>query len=152
MGFEKFNPLAEDQKKKTKSRLVSDAELIKGGAEIRDDGVPGLTEEQIKKAKQEMEGEKGYYLEQAEVNGINIQVYWDEDFKNYTIYFPQIKTGEEASEKGVSDQVIKIDEDRKTAQKVFEFARQTAQAEEDVYELYKKVEEFIRDLTNPEEE
>ncbi len=48
---------AEAEKENTKSRILSDAELIRGGAEIRDDGSLGVTEEQRKEVKKDMEKE-----------------------------------------------------------------------------------------------
>ena len=152
MGFETFKPLTEEEKEKTKSRMVSDADLVKGGAEIRDDGSLEVTNDQIRNAKQEMESEQGHYLEKASINGVDFSVGWDNGYRDYTIYFPQIEFGENAYEQGVSDQVLRISENREIAKKVFDFVNQEAQRESDVYKLYKKTEDFIYNLLEEDEE
>lgn len=152
MGFETFKPLTGEEKEKTKSRIISDANLIEGGAEIRDDGSIEVTKNQIKDAKQEMESEQGHYLEQASVNGIDFSVGWDNGYRDYTIYFPQIEIGEKAYEQNVPDQVIRISKNREKAKKVFDFIKQEAQQEGDVYKLYKKAENFIHNLWEDDEE
>lgn len=86
------------------------------------------------------------YLEETTINGKVISVGWDEGYNDYTIYFPQINIGDEAREKGVYDQVIRISQNPKIAKEVFDFASKLAQTESDIYIIYKKVEEFSRDL------
>lgn len=54
---EKFE-LAPEQRKETASRVLSDAELIKGGTKISKEGVLEPTEKQIEKARVEMEKER----------------------------------------------------------------------------------------------
>ncbi len=61
MGFESFKPLTNEQKEETKSRVLSDAELINNGAEISDRGTIQPTHEDKEKAREEME--KGYIKE-----------------------------------------------------------------------------------------
>ena len=87
------------------------------------------------------------YHEETTVNGVEIIVDWyDDSSKDYEIYFPQIEFGEAASEKGVSDQVIMVSRRPEVAKQVFDYAAKLAQTESDVYEIYKKVKEFARDL------
>lgn len=150
MGIETFKPLTEDEKEKTKSRIKSDADLIKGGAEIRDDGSLKAKGHQIRDAKIEMDSEKGHYFEKATVNDIDFSVAWDDGYRDYTIFFPQIELDENAYGQNIFDQVLRINEDRETAKKVFDFVNQEAQQENDVYELYKKTENFIHGLKEDE--
>ena len=79
------------------------------------------------------------YKAKETVNGVTISVAWDEGYENYTIYFPQII----ALRNGVNDQVIRIDNDPKHAEEVFDYASKLALSIKDVYELYKKVRAFI---------
>jgi len=90
------------------------------------------------------------YLEKATVNGTEISVGWDDGYRDYTIYFPQIKFGEEAEKRGVYDQVIRISERLEAAKDVFNYAVARAKLTNDVLEIYKKVESFSRNL--PQEE
>lgn len=92
------------------------------------------------------------YHEQVTVNGIEISVGLDAEYDDYTIYFPQIELGDDASEKGVDDQVIRLSQRPEVAKQVFEYASQLAQTEPDVYALYKKVEAFAQDLPYDKEE
>ncbi len=87
------------------------------------------------------------YHEETTVNGIEIVVAWyDDSSKDYEIYFPQIEISETADEKGVHDQIIRVSQKPEVAKQVFDYAVRLAQTESDVYEIYKKVEEFARDL------
>jgi type III secretory pathway component EscV len=79
------------------------------------------------------------------VNGIKIQVRWTLE-EEYDIYFPQIKMGDLHEIEGVSDQVLRLDDNPDTAKKVFDEACRLAQTESNVYELYKKIDSFIRTL------
>ncbi len=90
------------------------------------------------------------YSDRTEVNGIEMNVGWSEDYHDYTIYFPQIKLDDETRDKGVSDQVIRIGETPDLAQRVFEYASQLAETESDVNELYKKVLNFSREQEDEE--
>ncbi len=69
MALETFKPLTTEEKEKAKSRIISDAELVKGGAEIRDDGSLEVTKEQIQEAKEEMEKDKIAKIQQ-DIQGI----------------------------------------------------------------------------------
>ncbi len=95
------------------------------------------------KFKKETELDKGYY-EQTTVNGVEISVGWDKGYDNFTIYFPQIKLG---VKEGVTDQVIIIAEQSEAAKQVFDYAVQLAEKETDVYEIYKKVDAFVKNLS-----
>lgn len=48
--------------------------------------------------------------------------------------------------------MIRISENREKAKKVFDFIKQEAQQEGDVYKLYKKAENFIHNLWEDDEE
>lgn len=96
--------------------------------------------------------EKELFHNKETVNGIEISVAWSDMDKDYTIYFPQIEFGEAASEKGVHDQIIRIGRRPEAAKQVFEYAANLAQTESDVYALYRKVEDFIRNLPIAEQE
>lgn len=76
------------------------------------------------------------------INGIEISVGWDDGHRKYVMYFPQVAFTE-GEERGVYDQIIKISEDAEEAKKVFEYAEEQAAREKDVYNVYKKVEEYI---------
>lgn len=84
------------------------------------------------------------YRERSIVNGIVISVAFDTMYEDYTIYFPQIRMGgTEAREKGVSDQVIRISANPEIAKKVYDKAVELASATHNVYDLYKKVDDFM---------
>ncbi len=90
------------------------------------------------------------YFEKETINGIEIEVGWDNGYGDYTIYLPQIEIiGGEAEKRGISDQVLRISENPELAKKVFEFAKGAATQEKDAYDLYNRVEKFIKSL--PEE-
>ena len=81
------------------------------------------------------------------VNGIEISVGWNDGYRGYTIYFPDIVIGDEGREKGVADQVIRIDTNPETAALVADYARKIAKGEPDVYKVYKRVETFTREVS-----
>jgi len=97
------------------------------------------------KAKQEQGPDKSYH-ESTTVNGVEISIGWDNGYNDYTIYLPQIRLGEEASEKGVYDQIIRLTRHPKIAKQVFDYAVARAQLTSDLHEIYKKVEEYSSDL------
>jgi len=93
------------------------------------------------------------YTERADVNGIEMSIKFINQYPgtgsqegDYEMYFPQIKAGDEARERGVSDSVIRISEDPEIAKKVFAYATEAAKFDGDVYSLYKKVRAFAREL------
>ncbi len=92
--------------------------------------------------KGEEEAQK--YHEKTNVNGTEISVGWDGAYDNFTIYFPQIEPG---AEKGVPDQVIIISEKPGVAKQVFKYASEVAAEETNVYEIYRKVDVFVRKLS-----
>lgn len=136
---------------------MSDANLIKGEAGIGDDGNLEATEKQKRKARDEMDWEKGnYYKDEAEVNGITIVIApeFSPVHHRYLIDFPQIKLGEETEEKyDIHDSYVKLGtEDQDTAKKVFDYAKEQAQKVSNVYELFRKVEDYTQDLPEDEKE
>lgn len=91
--------------------------------------------------------EKELYHNKETVNGIEISVAWSDMDKDYTIYFPQIDLAGAVSEKTrVYDQIIRIGRQPEAAKQIFEYAANLAQTEPDVYTVYRKVEDFIRNL------
>ena len=86
-----------------------------------------------------------YYYKKATVNGIEIIVGWDKRYGDYTIFFPQIEFSDASSERGVSDQVIRISEKEETANMVFELAVSLVNKFDgrDVYDLYNIVFEYL---------
>ena len=101
-------------------------------------------------AKQERGPDKSYH-EATTVNGVEISVGWDNGYDDYTIYFSQIQLGEESSKKGVYDQVIRLTRRPEVAKQVFDYAVARAQLTSDLHEIFKKVEEYSRDLPYDEE-
>jgi hypothetical protein len=82
------------------------------------------------------------YDEEAIINGVKISTYWDYGYNDYVIRFPQIDLRGVAQKRGVNDQVIRISQKPEEAKQVFDHASKLAQSEKDIYELYKKVENF----------
>ena len=97
------------------------------------------------------EQESKKYREATTVNGVEISVGWDNGYDDYTIHFPQIQLGEESSEKGVYDQVIRLTRRPEVAKQVFDYAVARAQLTSDLHEIFKKVEEYAGDLPYDEE-
>jgi hypothetical protein len=97
------------------------------------------------------EQEPKKYHEATTVNGVDISVGWDNGYNDYTIYFPQIQIDEESSEKGVYDQVIRLTRRPEVAKQVFDYAVVQAKLTSDLHEIFKKVEEYSRDLPYDEE-
>jgi hypothetical protein len=100
----------------------------------------------IKENKENKEEQEEYYFDKTHINGIDFQVGWDNNYKDYTIYFPQIIIGDDARDRGVEDSIIRISENAKTAKLVFEYVKLLAEQEDDIFELYKKIEKLIEDL------
>ncbi len=93
------------------------------------------------------EKERKNFLAKETVNGVEISVGWDRSYDDYTIYLPQIETGsEEAEEKDVSDQVIRMTRLPDAAKLVFDYACLMAKKEPNPYNLYKKLKEFGKTL------
>ena len=118
-------------------------------SESREQGYK-LAESKHQKTQTKENGSDKSYREEKIINGIEIKVRWYDVPANYEIYFPQIKTGDDASQKGVFDQTIRLSEKREVAEKVFEYASKLAESESDVYEIYKKVENFSMGLESKE--
>ena len=79
------------------------------------------------------------------MNGIVISIGWDRGYEDYAIYFPQIELAT-GREKNVCDQLIRLSTLPEIAKVVFDYAVKHASECSDVYELYKKVEEWKKDL------
>jgi len=94
----------------------------------------------------ETQEKKEKYQEEKEINGIKIIVVYDTRYGNYVLKFPQIELGEEAIDKGVFDQIIRIDENPDNAKKIFDLAVKEAENGSDVYKLFKKSEAFAGEL------
>src|SRR3989344_3526116 len=100
MGQEGGSFLSNEEMENTESRMLSDAELIKGGAKIKEDGRLEVTKSQVGTAefdhkKEIMESLRGENYEDAtEVFGRPMRVRWDEDYNEYTLYFDGISIGD----------------------------------------------------------
>jgi len=97
--------------------------------------------DEMEKPKNE---EEKFHAEET-INGHEIRC----DFANltgsmeYEMCFPQIdQSSEKASEMHVADQIIKISDEEEEAKFVFSMAKKWAEEEDDVYELYKRVEKL----------
>ncbi|MDO8529823.1 MAG: hypothetical protein Q7S10_00205 [bacterium] len=93
------------------------------------------------------------YREITTVNGVDIAVYWanshlDEENDGYEIQFPQIDLSPKGRREGFPDQVMLIGKGRSRAERVFRYATQLAIGEPDVYNVYRKVFEFIDQIKN----
>lgn len=101
-------------------------------------------------AIKEKDPDKSYH-EAATVNGVEISVGWDNGYRDYTIYFPQIQLDKETAKKGIYDQVIRITRQPKIAKQVFDYAVARARLTSNPHEIFKKVEEYSRSLEYDEE-
>ncbi|HRZ95003.1 MAG TPA: hypothetical protein P5262_00320 [Candidatus Moranbacteria bacterium] len=115
---------------------------------------------QIERAKEEMHGEMnsketGHYYKNEKINGIHFIVRWDEGYRQYTVYFPDIKTYQRMVDRyGITDQTIRISNDPKKAEKVFDYIEKEVKNVRyaDPYSLYKEVDEFIQNLDDEKNE
>lgn len=99
------------------------------------------------------ESETIKYQEKASVNGKDIGIHWDSGYEEYVVYFPQVKFGDETSDKyQIYDNVILIGTDTVVAQQIFAEAIKLAETEPDVYGLYKGVERFAAAHVSAKEE
>ena len=152
-----FKASEDDTAEKEKTRTLSDAEVKGKTAEHKVNEGAKRAMDILKKArrsfdmideeiriKSEAKLTKDF-REQAVVNGIEINIHWDEGYNDFVIYFPQIEgLSEEAEKQRVPDQVIRSSRRPEDAEQVFDYAKQLAETEKDVYKLYKKVEDYIR--------
>jgi hypothetical protein len=83
----------------------------------------------------------------GEVNGILYSIRWDEGYKDYTIYFPQIEFTEEYFNQGIYDQVIRISPNKNHTYRVHEKFLELARQTRNLKTLYKQMERFIRSIT-----
>ncbi|MBI4249989.1 hypothetical protein HY622_00145 [Candidatus Uhrbacteria bacterium] len=86
------------------------------------------------------------YHDRAVVNGVEIEVRWDDTNNDYLIHFPQIDIGDENRQRGIYDNVIRMNQDPNSAKEVFEFAKEVAERFSDVYEVYPRAEGYIKSL------
>lgn len=86
------------------------------------------------------------YSDKTKANGIEMSVAWDDEFGDYTIYFPQIRLNNEATSKGIYDQIIRVSENPDSAKKVFNFAIMQAFQGKPLNDLYKAVLNYSRSL------
>jgi hypothetical protein len=93
------------------------------------------------------------YEEQTNVNGIDIDVHWDNGYRDFVIYFPQIDLSHAwEKEKNVSDQVLRLTRKPEVAKQVFDFAVKKAGEVKNVYDLFREVNKFSRDLPDDDED
>lgn len=92
------------------------------------------------------------YQESKTVNGVEMKIAWDEQYDNYSIYFPQIKIGEEAANNGIYDQVVVLSNNADAAKQAFALAAQLAESNASLYEIYQKVDELSGELPHDERE
>lgn len=83
------------------------------------------------------------------INGIEIVVEWDKDYDDYVIYLPQIEFGKEED---IHDQVIRLTRKPEVAKQIFDFATKEAEKTKSVYDLFRSVEKFSKDLPYDDEE
>lgn len=77
-------------------------------------------------------------------SGIDVRVDWDEDGKQYEIFFPQIDISSPIAEDlHIPDQIIQLGEDEAMARAVFRYADKLSDGMKDAYALYKAVENYI---------
>lgn len=145
--MEKYSPSPEEIKKAENTMSGKQQELSRA----REEGYK-LAESKHSKAHTKENGPDKSFREQTTVNGVDIIVAWDKGYDDYIIYFPQIDTGEESYKKGITDQVLRIDQKPEVAKQVFDYASKLAQTESDVYDIYSKVEKFCQDLPHEDEE
>jgi hypothetical protein len=156
MGMETFD---REEKNMQKKRILSDAELIKDGADISSQGGIVATEKQKDDARKEM-GE--HFYEEAkslkldaeekshetrklldklhirrEVNGTELELYWDQVGDCYGVYFPQINANLNAE--------VRISEDEKIALNFFDKVVELAKKEKDPGEIAKKAYEMSKE-------
>ncbi|OGF30585.1 hypothetical protein A2533_04175 [Candidatus Falkowbacteria bacterium RIFOXYD2_FULL_35_9] len=89
------------------------------------------------------EHEAKKFIGEATINGHEIVCTWYG--REYEMHFPQIELSG-AEEKGVYDQNIRITENVQDAEFVFEKTKKWAEEEDDVHELYKRVQKLAKSL------
>src|SRR3989338_7131529 len=94
--------------------------------------------------KHQYERDKKEYHDLKVVNGIKIDVAWDQT--NYIIVFPQIELGSEEAQKiHILDSYIRINKRPEVAKAIFDYACTKAKLSSNVYELLKSVEKYIKE-------
>ncbi len=100
-----------------------------------------MAEKKGDSAQEEIESKS--FVANKTINGVETMVHWDDSYKDYVIYFPQVDLG---NDQGVYDQVIRLGDSPEDAKKIFEAACGIAETESDVYKVYKKIEMLAREL------
>lgn len=117
MSLEKPIILSEDEQRKTAQRILSDAELIKGGAKIKEDGRLEVKDKQIEKMKEDPESRFRKWGETKEYNGekVPFSVQWVEypGYEGYEIYIPDVKNP--------INQIVGLGRDREFAERIYNF-------------------------------
>ncbi|OGI26042.1 MAG: hypothetical protein A3J76_05525 [Candidatus Moranbacteria bacterium RBG_13_45_13] len=107
----KIEKLNENEQWKTEQRILSDAELIKTGARIKEDGRLEVANDQIEKMKEDPESRFGKWGETKEYQGekVRFSVRWVDYDNRYEIYIPDI------------EKVIGLGTDREFAERIYNF-------------------------------
>jgi len=92
------------------------------------------------------------YREQTTVNGIRINVAWDSGYRDYTLDFPQIDLGYATKNEPGVCQAMRITRNPEIAKQIFDFAVKKAGEINNVYDLYREVKKFSKDLPYEDEE
>ncbi len=159
--YERGESLVKEQRKALRNYLNSTASSNKLKPDVTDrankireilDINMSTRPDKIKIPYQYDESDPKSYRERMVVNGIEISVGWDRYYNDYTIYFPEI-TLEEGRKRGVNDQVIRITTLPDVAKQIFDHACKVAkEGNLNVYDVFKQVQEFSRDLPYDESE
>lgn len=165
MGFKEPKMLTpEEMAKIQKERILVEAELIRGGADVEPDGRIDSTEEQKKDAKIEM-GEyfykKSKELEEEiaqqkdslnqtreklqtvvvkmrvekEVNGTRYVIKWHPDYEEYIISFPDLELD---TKNGIYETGFSISTNKEDVIKVKQIVEEVATNETDLGKVYKE--------------
>jgi hypothetical protein len=81
------------------------------------------------------------YHEKTVVNKITISVGYDGGYRDYTLYFPNIDL---MNDEGVYDQVLRISDKEEDAREYFKRAVELAKSGKNVYDIYKELQQQIR--------
>jgi len=162
-----------------KARILSSAELVKGGADVDVKGrITAVTEDQKIKAKLEMgehffdenqllKGNLRYHEAllreerelrdkirlKKEINGSEISVAWDNGYNEYTILFPQATLKGEHVPEGTSNDAIRLGGRDDDAIEVFNYATELANGGTySVDEIYEETQKYVAKLLRESQE
>jgi hypothetical protein len=82
------------------------------------------------------------YHEEKVVKGIQLEVLWSDQYKEYVLYFPNVNVSE-ALEKGMHNTVIRLTDRKDLAKKVFDYAVTAASMYPDVYKLFHNLTGYV---------